>query len=110
MSRSVDFLFPSERIPSQILNGRHPGVCRFSLAQQSPFPTAAWMSLPASLGPVFRLGGMAQPGERQMVGPGSSLFPCRGVPQEASGVLGGQRPSGLLSMVGVRPLNHVHGA
>ena len=59
------------------------------MAQQSPFPTAAWMSLPASLGPVFRLGGTAQPGERQMVGPGRSLFPCRGVPQEPSGVLGG---------------------
>ena len=75
----VDFLFPFERIPSLMLNGRHPGVLSVSLAQQSPFPTAAWMSLPASLGPVFRLGGMARHGERQMVGPWRSLFPCRGV-------------------------------
>ena len=32
----VDFLFPFERIPSLMLNGRHPGVGRLVLAQQSP--------------------------------------------------------------------------
>ena len=36
----VDFLFPFERIPSQMLNGRHPGVGRIGGAAVA-CPTAA---------------------------------------------------------------------
>ena len=37
---SVGILFPVERIPSRMLNRRHPGLCRL-VAQQSQCPTAA---------------------------------------------------------------------
>ena len=65
--------------------------------QQSPVPDGGVDSLPASLSPVFRLGGTVSTRGEADGRPGESLFPCRGVPQEPSSVLGGAALSVFLS-------------
>ena len=86
---------PVERIPSRMLNRRHPGLCRFGCAAVA-VPDGGVGRCLASQNPVLRLGGKAQHGERQVLARGVPWPPVGGFPQE-SDILG---LSGQLTTVG----------